>query len=113
MHEMSIAEGIVDIALDTLKKNNGTIVHSIQLNLGRMSGVEKEALLFCFDAVTKGTPAEGATLAITTLPIVGHCVDCDKEFPVENYRFVCPYCNSHMIATVSGRELQVTSIDMD
>lgn len=113
MHEMSIAEGILDIALDTLQANDGTVVHSVQLDLGLMSGVEPDALLFCFDSVTKGSPAEGAKLVINTLPIIGRCLDCDTEFEVENYKFVCPKCDSRTVLTVSGRQLQVTSIDMD
>ena len=47
MHEMSIAEGILDIALETMKNNDASIVHSVQLDLGLMSGVEPDALLFC------------------------------------------------------------------
>ena len=45
MHEMSIAEGILDIALETMKNNDASIVHSVQLDLGLMSGVEPDALL--------------------------------------------------------------------
>ena len=40
MHEMSIAEGILDVALDTLRQHDATVIHSIQLDLGLMSGVE-------------------------------------------------------------------------
>lgn len=113
MHEMSIAEGITDIALNVLKANNGTVVHSVQLKLGIMAGVEREALLFCFDAVTKGTAAEGAVLAIETVPLTGRCLDCNREFPIENYIFRCPKCESTLIETKTGRELQVMSVDID
>ena len=113
MHEMSIAEGILDIALDTMKQNDATVIHSIQLNLGLMSGVEPDALHFCFDAITKDTPAEGATLNINTIPIKGQCLDCDHEFMVQEYVFVCQFCGGHTVQTVGGRELQVTSIDID
>ena len=43
MHEMAIAEGIVDVALDTLKANEGSIIHAIQVQIGALSGVESEA----------------------------------------------------------------------
>ena len=48
MHEMSIAEGIVDIVLDTMKNNDASQVHSVQLDVGMMSGVEPDALHFCW-----------------------------------------------------------------
>lgn len=113
MHEMSIAEGIVDIALQTLAANNGTIIHAIQLRLGVMSGVEPEALQFCFAAVTKHTAAAEAVLQIEMIPLRGKCLDCDCEFSVADYVFKCPHCESLAIQTITGRELQVASIDMD
>lgn len=113
MHEMSIAEGILDIALDTMRQNNGIIIHSVQLDLGLMSGVEPDALLFCWYAVVKGTAAEGSKIDIHTIPITGQCLDCDAVFDVQNYAFICPHCESKYINTIGGRELQVTSIDID
>lgn len=113
MHEMSIAEGIVDIALQTLAANQGTVVHAIQLRVGVMSGVEPDALQFCFTAVTKNTAAAGASLQIEMIPLRGKCLDCDYEFSVADYVFKCPQCGSLAIQTITGRELQVASIDMD
>ena len=97
MHEMSIAEGILDVALDTLRQHDASVIHSVQLDLGLMSGVEPDSLLFCWEAVTKGTAAEGSRIEINTIPIEGKCLDCDKTFPVENYKFICPYCDSHFV----------------
>ena len=105
MHEMSIAEGILDVALDTLRQHDATVIHSVQLDLGLMSGVEPDSLLFCWEAVTKGTPAEGSRIEINTIPIEGKCL--------ENYKFICPHCDSHFVQTIGGRELQVTSMDID
>ena len=113
MHEMSIAEGILDVALDTLRQHDASVIHSVQPDLGLMSGVEPDSLLFCWEAVTKGTAAEGSRIEINTIPIEGKCLDCDKTFPVENYKFICPYCDSHFVQTIGGRELQVTSMDID
>lgn len=113
MHEMSIAEGIVDIALQTLAANKGQVIHAIQLRLGVMSGVEPDALQFCFAAVTKDTAAANATLQIEMVPLRGRCLDCDYEFSVADYVFKCPRCKSVAIQTITGRELQVASIDMD
>lgn len=113
MHEMSIAEGIVDIALQIADQHQSPKVNTIFLELGRMSGVEPDALQFCFEAVTRGTKAEGAKLEIDFLEIVGQCIECKHEFPVENYVFKCPNCESTIIDTISGRELRVTSVDLE
>lgn len=113
VHEMSIAEGILDISLDTMRQHEGTIIHSVQLDVGLMSGVEPDALLFCWDAITQGSSAEGARLDINRIPITGQCLDCNTIFDVQNRIFICPNCESNIINIMGGRELQVTSIDID
>lgn len=113
MHEMAIAEGILDICLDTLKENGGSVVRSIQIHIGHMSGVEPEALTFCFDAVSKGTPAEKAQLEIELVPVTGYCLDCQESFRIDNYVFRCPTCEGQQVITEKGKELKVVSIDID
>ena len=112
MHEMAIAEGILNIAFDYAKQNNSSKVNRITLNIGEMSGVEIEALNLSFNVLTKDTIAEGAELVINKIPIVGQCNKCGKEFHVEYYNFFCPECDGVLILK-SGRELQVESLDME
>ena len=54
MHEMSIAEGILDVALDTLRQHDASVIHSVQLDLGLMSGVEPDSLLFAGKPLQRG-----------------------------------------------------------
>ena len=61
MHEMSIAEGILDVALDTLRQHDATVIHSIQLDLGLMSGVEPDSLLFCLGSHYEGNTCGSST----------------------------------------------------
>lgn len=56
MHEMSIAEGILDVALDTLRQHDASVIHSVQLDLGLMSGVEPDSLLFVGKRLQRGLP---------------------------------------------------------
>ena len=65
------------------------------------------------EAVTEGTAAEGAKLELQMVPVAARCLDCDKEFPVEDYKFKCPHCGSTAVVMTTGRELRVVSIDMD
>lgn len=113
MHEMSIAEGIVDIVLTTMKDNQASVLHAVQVDVGMMSGVEPDALQFCWESVIRDTPAQGAQLSIHLVPVVGRCFDCGHMFDVKDYVFVCPKCGSRIVQTASGKELRVTSIDID
>ena len=113
MHEMALAEGILDIALDYAKQNDAKKINEIGLLIGEMSGVEIESLTFSFAMLGKGTIAEGAELKIKHVPLMGKCSKCGKEFHVEHYDFWCPECKNGVLKTISGREMQVEYLEVD
>lgn len=113
MHEMAIAEGVLDIALDYAKKENASHIAEIGLKIGEMSGVVTDSLLFSFDMIAKGTMAEGAKITVHSVPLVGRCTKCGKEFPIEHYDFWCPECENGVLETISGREMQVEYLEVE
>lgn len=113
MHEMSIAEGILHIALEYAKENQAKKVAKVALRLGEMAGIERESLAFCWESVRTGTIAEDATLAIENVPLIGRCTSCGEEGRVERYNFICPICKAGVLEIISGRELQVAYLEME
>lgn len=78
MHEMSLAEGVLAIIEDHARTNAFTRVKTVWLEIGQLSGVETEAMRFCFDAVTRGSVAEGAALEIIATPGSSWCMPCGE-----------------------------------
>ncbi|MDR3562286.1 MAG: hydrogenase maturation nickel metallochaperone HypA [Negativicutes bacterium] len=113
MHEMAIAQGILEIVLDNVAQYGAKSVASIKLLVGEMTGVEPEALKFCFSSLAEGTVAASAELEIEVMPLVGRCRDCGGEFRIERYRFLCPVCGSAGVEILSGRELRVEHLEVD
>ncbi len=113
MHEMSIAMNIVDIVSATVKDHQADKVNSIDLEIGSLSGILIDSLTFCFDAACKGTPAEGATLNIQEIQGLGKCAECHREFQVEVFLTVCPFCDSLSTEILNGKELSIKSINVD
>lgn len=113
MHEMAIAQGILDIVLDNAARHDAAKVLRIKLQVGEMTEVEPEALTFCFAAVAAGTAAAEAELEVEVTPLVGRCRDCGREFKVERFRFLCPACGSAGVEIVSGRELRVEHLEVE
>lgn len=113
MHEMSIAQGILDIVLKTAAEHNAVKVSCIKLLIGQMTQVEPESLKFGFAALSTGSIADGANVEITIVPLVGECNSCGQQFTVEKFSFLCPLCNSASIALVSGRELAVDYLEVE
>lgn len=114
MHEMGIAMEIVDIAKASIPQEmQGARVQRVNLQVGKLSAIVSESLRFCFDLVTKDTPLEGAELAIEELPVVARCKDCHTQWTVTEAVFTCKNCQSGNIDILSGRELDITSIEIE
>jgi hydrogenase nickel incorporation protein HypA/HybF len=111
MHEMSIAESLIEIVEGAARGNGLRRVTVVRMRVGEMSGVVPSALEFCFDAVTRGTFAEGARLEIATVPVRGACTECRHGFDVRDNRFACPACGSPLVAVSGGQELSVDELE--
>jgi len=113
MHEMSIALSIIDAVTAKAKEEHSDTVTIIELEVGKVSGVEVESLKFCFSAAAKNTVAEGAKLAVCEVEPVGECEECGQRFPVAFHIATCTFCGSFKTNIVSGRELSIKSITIE
>ena len=113
MHELSIAESLIEMAESAAADAGATGITSLHLRLGAISGVVPDALFFCFDIAAKDTLAEGATLEIETVPVIVHCPTCEADVTLPNtQRFRCPACDTPTPQIVQGRELQLVSLQV-
>ena len=113
MHEMSIAQSLVDIIRQEMVKHDAKVLHSVRLKIGQLSAVVPDSLSFCFEVITSGTEMEGANLLMDVTPLMGQCKRCEASFEIENYAFECPACGSKEINTVSGEELAIVEMEVD
>ena len=111
MHELSIAQSLLDIVLEQSEIHGVEQVKVIKLQIGELAAVVPESLSFCFELLSKDTLADGAALEIETLPVVARCSNCEILFQVEHHKFICPDCGEPTLEMVSGRELSVASIE--
>ena len=108
MHELAIAEGVVDTVTERLAGAKVTCVH---LEIGALSGVVADSIRFCFDLATEGTGLEGATLEITEPPARCRCRSCGTEFQPDPPIMLCP-CGSADVAVLGGEELRILSVQV-
>jgi len=113
MHEMSIAQNMIAIIEDEMRKHSAKVLRSIYVNIGRFSSIVPDALSFCFEIITKDTELAGARLFIDIIPLMGRCVSCNSEFEIKDYSFSCPVCGGLKIDTISGQDLTVVEIEVD
>lgn len=112
MHEMSLTESLVEIALDAARQQGAQRILRVRLDVGMLSHVEPSALTFCFDAVTRGTLAEGATLEIERTEGTGWCLDCGKHVPLSERFGPCPTCGRHHVQMTAGDEFKIRELEV-
>jgi hydrogenase nickel incorporation protein HypA/HybF len=114
MHELYLAQSIINIVQDYAAKQHFCKVNSISLSFGRLSCIESKSLQFAFEVQTKDTPAENASLDLKILPAVIHCFSCAKDLEVETYTAICPNCKGEEVILTGGtEELQILEMDVD
>ena len=106
MHELAIAEGLIDVVTQRLPS---TKIAEVRLEIGALSGVVADSLRFCFDLATEGTTLEGAQLQITEPGIRCECRTCGEEFAPDGPILLCP-CGSADVTVLSGQQLTITSV---
>ena len=114
MHELYLAESIINIVGDYAMRDGFKRVNSISLSCGRFSCIESKTLQFAFDMQAKDTPAEGAALDFKILPAAIHCFACEKDLEVNAHTGVCPACGGlEVVLTAGTEELQILELDVD
>jgi hydrogenase nickel incorporation protein HypA/HybF len=112
MHELSLMESTLEIALEYARKQGAQKIHQLNLRVGAMSGVVPEALEFAFDACACNTIAAGADLKIELVPALCYCENCDREFAPPDPIYACTDCGQISSKLIQGRELQLTSLEV-
>ena len=113
MHEMALTESVVEILAEEGRRQGFSRVKKVWLEIGALSGVEPEAMIFCFDVVTRGTLAEGAALEIVRTPGQGWCIDCEKNVALAERFGPCPECGGHRVQMTTGDEMRVKELEVE
>ena len=114
MHEASIAMSIIGIAEERCKEAGYDQVSSISVRIGSASGVLPDVLAMAFDIVKLDTLAKVSMLNIDEIPLGGDCIDCASPFTTEDqFILSCPDCGSNKLTFTTGREMEITQIEVD
>ncbi len=113
MHEMALAESILQI-VETHARNAGAEkVTVVRLEIGALSHVEIPALRFGLEAVTQGSMAEGCKIEIDHVPGTAWCHDCMKTIGITRLGDPCPTCGGYKLQVNGGEEMRVKDMEVD
>jgi hydrogenase nickel incorporation protein HypA/HybF len=113
MHELSIAESILEAVRKELASRPGAQPIRVGLRIGELAAVDVDSLTFCFEAVLKGTEWERLQLDARVCPQRRKCKECGNEFAVIEYNASCPACSSSNTRLTSGDELDFDYLEVE
>jgi len=113
MHELSVTESILEIALRHAKQANAGRITNLYLVIGQLASIVDDSVQFYWDIISKDTIADGAILHFQRIPAALLCVQCNHEFNPDGNGFSCPECHSDRVKIVSGEEFFMEAIDVE
>jgi hydrogenase nickel incorporation protein HypA/HybF len=112
MHELSIAQNIIEIIQSNIPETEWEHIDKVRLKVGEAAGVVPESLEFSFQAITSESPLRHTQLEIISIPFRVRCQDCSAITKNEAGFAFCEMCGSTNTKVISGNELHVTEIEI-
>ena len=114
MHELGIAETIVETITERASACDAARVTGVRLRVGEASGVAVDSLTFCFEMLANQDPMlAGLKLEIDSVPHRARCPHCASEFAIEEFIARCPTCGEWSSEVLSGTDLQIVEVEIE
>ena len=113
MHELSVTESMLEIALRHADQAQAKRVTDLNLVIGQLATIVDDSVQFYWDIISENTIAEGAKLHFRRLPLELLCQSCGARYTPGAEDFACPSCRSEQIKVVSGEEFYLESIQVE
>ena len=112
MHELSLAESVLQIIENAAQDQEFSQVKTVWLEIGLLACVQQESLRFHFEVVTRNTVAHQAQLKIIEVSGQGWCDQCDCEVPLTTPYDRCSHCGHYALQVIRGEEMRVKKLEV-
>jgi hydrogenase nickel incorporation protein HypA/HybF len=112
MHELSLADALIDKITRLVPSQDLLHVRSVRVRIGTMSGVERDTFSSAYAAIVSGTPLRDSSLAIEVIPFTVACRSCGTTTSNEAGVCLCGTCGGTDTYVRSGTELDMISIEL-
>ncbi|MEW6164861.1 MAG: hydrogenase maturation nickel metallochaperone HypA [Pseudomonadota bacterium] len=110
---MSLVESVRELIEAAAVREGFARVKSVRVEIGQLSGVEREAFEFCFDLAMRDGVCAGARLEIVATPGRGHCQQCGREGSLAQVFDPCEHCGTSPVATIGGTAMRVIDLEVE
>ena len=113
MHELSVTESLLNLAVRHAQQAGAVRVTDLYLVIGQLSSIVDESVQFYWDMISEGTMCEKAQLHLERIPAKFLCLDCNEEYQLPGELIACPRCNGEHIKVISGDEFRLDHLEAE
>lgn len=113
MHELSVTESLLTIAVKHAEKANARRVTDLHIVIGDLASMVDDSIQFYWDVIARETIAEGATLHFRRVPAELQCNTCAEKYRPTDKELICPNCGGVGARIIAGEEFALESIDVE
>jgi hydrogenase nickel incorporation protein HypA/HybF len=113
VHEMGITAEVIAAVTEAAEREKAVRVNRVTLTIGGLTAIMPDALQFAWEALTPGSPLEGARLEVIEVPARSRCGECQTEFEHDQYDRICPTCGNFLCEVIAGNELRIDGVDVE
>jgi hydrogenase nickel incorporation protein HypA/HybF len=112
MHEMGIANSVLDAVRSETHRFPDGHVYKVGVRIGELAGVNPDAMSFCFEALVRGTELEPLALEIEYCPRRYQCRACGHSYTAAE-DLICPKCGVTESQFLGGDELEIAYLEVE
>ena len=113
MHELAVAENLLNIAIKHATQADAVRVTALHLVIGQLSSIVDDSIQFYWDMISEGTMCKGAQLHFERRPAMLKCLECDQTYALSGELTDCPNCHSAHLKVIAGEEFYMESIEIE
>jgi hydrogenase nickel incorporation protein HypA/HybF len=113
VHEITVVANIIDIAEKEARKAGAHSVTAIDIEIGKLSCVERTAFDFAWKHGVRNTLLENAKRTTHIIPGKARCKTCGDVFELSELFEPCPNCGGYLSEIMEGNELKVRSLRIE
>lgn len=112
MHELSVAQNIIDIVRENVSEPDYGRVNKILIEVGEFSGIVAESLEYCFDVIKTETEFINAKMEIKKIPFRLFCNSCKTETSNNSGIRLCSNCGRNDTKIISGTDMKIIEVEV-
>jgi hydrogenase nickel incorporation protein HypA/HybF len=113
MHELALAESILDSVSRELEAYPGAAPVRVGVKVGVLAAVDVDALRFCFGVALRGSKWPQLKLDAEVVPGEVHCLACGHRIPATTMVWDCERCGSTQTVMHGSDELDLTCLEVE